>query len=199
MYIRIIMGYKYNREDILNVGYDVFRRNGYHNVGINQILKESGIPKGSFYNFFESKQDFAQQVIRQYGETNTCWMRDFFEDCTLSPIECLKSFYAMMMNLNEEDEYSGGCLVNNMSVEVGRQNDIIGSEANTHFVGWLNVLATVIEKGQEANEITIEFSALELAEYLHAGFYGVLSRTKVTRNRVYMDIWFEITFKFISI
>ncbi len=192
------MGYKYEKEDILNVGLDVFRRNGYHNVGINQILKESGIPKGSFYNFFESKEDFAQQVIRQYGETNTCWMKEFFEDCSLSPIECLKSFYTYMMNLNEEDEYCGGCLVNNMSVEVGRKSDPIGAEANQQFIGWLNVLASVISKGQDDNEITKEFSALELAEYIHAGFYGVLSRAKVTRNRVYMDVWFQMTFKFIQ-
>ncbi len=192
------MGYKHNKEDILEVGYDVFRRNGYHNVGINQILKESGIPKGSFYNFFESKEDFAQQVIKQYGENNACWMKDFFDDCLLSPIECLKSFYDMMIHLNEKDEYSGGCLVNNMSVEVGRQSDVLASEANQHFVGWLNVLASVIAKGQDLNEITKDFSALELAEYLHAGFYGVLSRTKVTRNRTYMDIWFKMTFEFIK-
>ena len=182
------MGYKYNKEDILNVGFDVFRRNGYHNVGINQILKEAGIPKGSFYNFFETKEDFAQQVIKQYGESNGCWMKDYFDDCSLSPIECLKSFYAMMIDLNEKDDYSGCCLVNNMSVEVGRQNNAIASEANTHFVGWLNILASVVAKGQDLKEITNEFTPLQLAEYLHAGFYGVLSRTKVTRNRVYMDI-----------
>ncbi len=192
------MGYKHNKEDILKVGYEVFRINGYHNVGINQILKESGIPKGSFYNFFESKEDFAQQVIHQYGENNKCWMEDFFENCDLSPIECLKSFYSFMMNLNEEDKYSGGCLVNNMSVEVGHRSDVIGAEANLHFVGWLNVLAMEITKGQDAGEITKNFSALELAEYMHAGFYGVLARTKVTKNRVYMDIWFEMTFKFIE-
>ena len=46
------MGYKHDKEDILAVGYDVLRKNGYHNVGINQILKEAGVPKGSFYNFF---------------------------------------------------------------------------------------------------------------------------------------------------
>ena len=192
------MGYKHNKEDILNVGYDIFRRNSYHNVGINQILKESGIPKGSFYNFFESKEDFAIQVMRTYGESNKCWIKEFFDGCELSPIECLKSFYSMMITLNEDDNYSGGCLINNMSVEVGRQNDTIASEANQHFLGCLNILSSIISRGQASNEITKKFSALELAEYLHAGFYGVLARTKVTRNRVYMDIWFDMTFEFIQ-
>ncbi|WP_046756004.1 TetR/AcrR family transcriptional regulator [Kordia jejudonensis] len=192
------MGYKYKIEDILNVGYDIFRKNGYHNVGINQILKECGIPKGSFYNFFKSKEDFAQQVINQYGLSNQKWMEDFFKESKLTPIESLKYFYSTVMNMNEEDNYAGGCLINNMSMEVGRNNDNLGSEANQQFIGWLNVLASIIKKGQQLGEITTEYTSLELAEYLHAGFYGTLSRTKVTRSRVYMDIWLDITFNFIK-
>lgn len=192
------MGYKHNKEEILDIGYDVIRRNGYHNVGINQILKEAGIPKGSFYNFFESKEDFAQQVVKRYGENNRCWIEKYFEDCQMSPVECLKSFYVMMINYNVEDDYAGGCLVNNMSVEVGRTSDVLGKESNDQFKSWLEVLSDIISKGQKANEITTAFSAAELAEYVHAGFYGVLARTKVTRNRTYMDIWLDMTFKFIK-
>ncbi len=192
------MGYKYNKEDILNVGYEVFRKNGYHNVGINEILKESGIPKGSFYNFFESKEDFAQQVINQYGLSNQSLMEKFFEESSLTPIESLKSFYAMVMDMNEQDNYAGGCLVNNMSMEVGRNIDNLGAAANQHFIGWLNVLAPIIDKGQKLEEIITAYSPMELAEYLHAGFYGALSRTKVTRSRVYMDIWLDITFNLIK-
>ncbi|XLS30283.1 TetR/AcrR family transcriptional regulator [Flavobacteriaceae bacterium M23B6Z8] len=192
------MGYKHNKEEILDIGYDVIRRNGYHNVGINHILKEAGIPKGSFYNFFESKEDFAQQVIQRYGENNRCWIEQYFENCKLSPIECLKSFYAMMINYNVEDEYAGGCLVNNMSIEVGRNNDTLGEESNKQFKSWLEVLSAVIKKGQDAGEITNAFEPTELAEYIHAGFYGVLSRTKVTRNRIYMDAWHKMTFQFIK-
>ncbi len=193
------MGYKYNKEDILDVGYDVLRRNGYHSVGINQVLKESGIPKGSFYNFFESKEDFARQVIERYGCSNLTWMQGFFEDSKRSPLESLKAFYAYMIKVNEEDAYSGGCLVNNMSMEIGRNNDLLASETNQQFIGWLNVLAAVAQKGQEQGEITKKYSPLELAEYLHAGFYGTLSRSKVTRSRVYMDTWYEMTFEFISV
>ncbi|XLS27667.1 TetR/AcrR family transcriptional regulator [Flavobacteriaceae bacterium M23B6Z8] len=192
------MGYKYKKEDILNVGYEIFRKSGYHNVGINEILKESGIPKGSFYNFFNSKEDFAQQVISKYGISNQNWIESFFKESTLSPINSLKAFYTIVMDMNEQDDYKGGCLINNMSMEVGRNNDKLGSEANQHFIGWLNVLAPIIAKGQDIGEITTDYSSLELAEYLHAGFYGTLSRTKVTRSRVYMDTWLEITFNLIK-
>ena len=64
------MGYKHQAEDIINTGMELIRTKGYHNVGINEILKASNIPKGSFYNFFESKEDFARQVVAYYGKNN---------------------------------------------------------------------------------------------------------------------------------
>lgn len=191
------MGYKHNKEDILNVGYNVLRKNGYHGVGINQILKESGIPKGSFYNFFESKEDFAQQVVRQYGCSNESWIANYFEQSVSSPVESLKAFYRVVIKMNEDDDYAGGCLVNNMSIEVGGTNDVIAAEADEHFVSWLRVLAGVIEKGQKNGEIIKKFEPMELAEYLHAGFYGALSRSKVTRSKTYLESWLTMTFNFI--
>ncbi len=192
------MGYKYNKEDILNVGFDVFRRNGYHSVGINQILKESNISKGSFYNYFESKEDFALQVINHYGISNCKWIQSFLEEFQGSALEKLKAFYNTLMDMNEKDDYSGGCLINNISMEVGRNNDILGFEANDHFTHWLQVLAKFVAQGQKDGEIKTVYSPLEIAEYLHAGFYGVLSRTKVTRNRIYMNTWFKMSFDFIK-
>ncbi|WP_075343484.1 TetR/AcrR family transcriptional regulator [Tenacibaculum agarivorans] len=192
------MGYKHNIEEILDVGYDVLRKNGYHNVGINKILKEAGIPKGSFYNFFESKEDFAYKVIERYGETNAEWMQSFFNRSEVSPLESLKSFYRFMIETNEKDDFLSGCIVNNMSIEIGRINDTMALKANEQFMSWLRILTDVVRKGQELEEITIKFTALEIAEYLHAGFYGTFSRMKVLRNKDYMDVWFKLSFEFIK-
>ncbi|MDF1697804.1 MAG: TetR/AcrR family transcriptional regulator [Saprospiraceae bacterium] len=192
------MGYKHSIEEILDIGYDVLRKNGYHNVGVNQILKEAGIPKGSFYNFFESKEDFAIKVVNRYGESNAKWMEVFFENPQLSPMESLKSFYKFMIDTNEKDEFLSGCIVNNMSIEIGRISDTMATSANEQFLSWLDILASVVQKGQELKEITTKFTALEIAEYLHAGFYGTFSRMKVTRNRKYMDIWYKLSFEFIK-
>ncbi|MEM7513995.1 MAG: TetR/AcrR family transcriptional regulator, partial [Bacteroidota bacterium] len=64
------MGYKHQAEDIINTGMELIRTKGYHNVGINEILKASNIPKGSFYNFFDSKEDFAKKALNSYGSSS---------------------------------------------------------------------------------------------------------------------------------
>lgn len=192
------MGYKHNKEDILETGYHVLRKNGYHGVGINQILQEAGIPKGSFYNFFESKEDFARQVLHQHGDQQASWIASFFEQASGSPTENLYAFYETLIALNEQDDFLSGCLVNVMSNEVGRTNDKLAAEANQCFIGWITIIASEIAKGQQAGEITKAFSALELAEFMHSGVYGAFARMKVTRSRVYLDIWKEMTFAFIK-
>ncbi len=192
------MGYKHNKEEILEVGYQVIRKNGYHHVGINQILKEAGIPKGSFYNFFESKEDFAKQVITHYGQNNTIWLTSYFNESKETPLKTLRSFYGLLIQYNEEDDYASGCLINSMGNETGRLYDDLADASNTQFSEWIDVIAQVVQKGQEIGEITKKFTASEIAEYLHLGMYGTFFKMKVTRSRAYMDTWLEMTINFIK-
>ncbi len=191
------MGYKHNKEDILETGYHVLRKNGYHKVGINEILKEAGIPKGSFYNFFESKEDFAVQVIQQYGRSNRQWIEQFFQQ-EMSPLTLIKAFYKHLIDLNEQDDYASGCLVNAMSNETGRLYDKLAEVSDESFESWIEVIAEVIKKGQDSEEITKAYTAKELAEFLHTGMYGTFARMKITRSRKFMDQWFDMSMKFIE-
>ena len=60
-------------DGILEIGADLILKNGYNNVGLNKILETANIPKGSFYYYFKSKEDFGIQVIKYYSE-NSAWL-----------------------------------------------------------------------------------------------------------------------------
>jgi AcrR family transcriptional regulator len=51
------------RDQILECGYDLFSRHGFHGVGLDRILAEVGVTKTTFYNHFESKDDLVLAVI----------------------------------------------------------------------------------------------------------------------------------------
>ena len=70
---------KHSKEEIINKGIELMRKNGYHGTGVQQVLKECHIPKGSFYHFFESKQDFALQAIDQYADDTIQHLMSIFE------------------------------------------------------------------------------------------------------------------------
>lgn len=193
------MGYKHHKEDIVSIGAELFRKQGYHNVGINDILKSCKIPKGSFYNFFESKEDFAVQVLEKYAKGSLEMIKGSLARTDLSPLGRLKDFYKNIIHNNIEDGCNSGCLLNNMSIELGGTNDRLSKITDEKFRELVDILAETVEEGQEMGEITKKQSAKELAEYLHSGFFGALSRMKVNRNPVYLNQWHKMTFELISI
>jgi TetR/AcrR family transcriptional repressor of nem operon len=48
-----------NRENLLNQGVSMLMGQGYHGTGLQEILDAVNIPKGSFYNYFGSKENFG--------------------------------------------------------------------------------------------------------------------------------------------
>src|SRR5664279_1578513 len=55
-----------NRENLLNQGVALLMQQGYHGTGLQEILDAVQIPKGSFYNYFGSKENFGAAVIEHY-------------------------------------------------------------------------------------------------------------------------------------
>ena len=72
------MNLKHDKEKILQSGEALFRAKGYHATGINEVLKSSGVSKGSFYNYFDSKEDFALQVVDLYGNATADIIQYYF-------------------------------------------------------------------------------------------------------------------------
>ncbi|PTM87759.1 TetR/AcrR family transcriptional regulator [Mycoplana dimorpha] len=54
------------KERMLNARLSMLLRHGFNDLGIKAVLKQTGVPKGSFYHHFASKEDFALQVIGRY-------------------------------------------------------------------------------------------------------------------------------------
>jgi TetR/AcrR family transcriptional repressor of nem operon len=193
------MGYKYQKEDIIALGSELIRKNGYHNVGINEILKTCAIPKGSFYNFFSSKEDFITQSIQSYNLKSLDLIRSFLEANEPSPTQRLRNFYGYMLDVNNKEGCNAGCLINNLSIELAGTNAPIAKIIDEQFQEAITEIASCVQEGQELGEITKKFSALYIAEYIHAGIGGAFARMKAQGNRTYLDKWYTMTFDFIAV
>ena len=189
---------KYEVEDILSVSRDLIRKQGYHNTGINDILKTTNIPKGSFYNFFNSKEDFMVELLDFYGKGTLDNMVAVMGDTSKEPLDRIEFFYKMMANYNAEEGCVAGCMVNNTLGEVAGLSLKIANACNKQFDGWMEVIARIIEEGQEKGQINDDYPALELAEFAHQNFFGALSRMKATRSLRPTDISIKMTIDFLS-
>ena len=188
----------YNKEEIIKQGVELFRVQGYHNTGISDILTTCDIPKGSFYNYFKSKEGFCIITLDYYGDDQLVFMRNTLMNAGSSPIDRLKVFYNSLIRKYSQESVLSGCLIHNISNEAGGLNEQLAEAANRNFNKWINILARVVAKGQAVSEIRNDMGALEIAEYLHGSFYGMLSRMKATRNANNLEDWLRMTLDFIA-
>ena len=192
------MKQKHNINKILENGLELIREKGYHNTGIDEILKVNQIPRGSFYNFFKSKEDFVLKVLHKYTDQQIKWVEEILYDQSRAVIERLQYFYIKLIAGNLEENYRKGCLVGNLAQEMGGLSETISKEADESLNRITEVIMACIQKGQDAGEIRSDYSSHDLAEYLHNSFYGFLLRSKAGRNSKHFDIFMEMVFNFIK-
>jgi TetR/AcrR family transcriptional repressor of nem operon len=56
------------REKLLDQGVALLMEQGYHGTGLQELVRNVGVPKGSFYNYFPSKEAFSAEVVKHYIE-----------------------------------------------------------------------------------------------------------------------------------
>ena len=91
---------KHNKEEIIEVGQELFRKRGFNNTGVDYILKTSGTPKGSFYNFFKSKEEFGVEVLKHYTDRQYNYFKELLENFSFTPLTRLKAFYNALIKGN---------------------------------------------------------------------------------------------------
>lgn len=189
---------KHNKEDILEKGEILLRTQGYNKTGINEILKASGIPKGSFYNFFDSKEDFGLQVLAHYSNGIIQFIERLLKDKSRSPLERLKAFYRDLLDTNKAEQCANGCLLVNMSAEMGGLSESFAKATQKHYQEWLNIIAECIAEGQAKGEINRNYDPMELADYTHSNFSGALVMMKSQRSLKPLERFYDMTFQFLQ-
>ena len=192
------MRQKHNKTAIIEEGIQLFREKGYHNTGVDDILKTCKIPSGSFYNFFKNKEGFAVQALDHYNQRYLEYLKQYLEDDSVSPIQRLKNVFQGNVNMHLEKECSVGCLLNSLTSEVGVTSPLIGEKIVADFSKNNEALAKTIQAGQDLGEIRKDFTATELADYLINGFAGATIRMKAGKTETPLNLFMKTAFEFIK-
>src|SRR5436189_2079852 len=63
------------KERILEAAEEIMLQKSFHSVGLNEILAAVKVPKGSFYHYFQSKEQFGVELLRHYVAEASAWKR----------------------------------------------------------------------------------------------------------------------------
>jgi TetR/AcrR family transcriptional repressor of nem operon len=177
-------------------------RTGYHGTSVRDIVATAGAPQGSFTNHFRSKEAFASEVLERYFVTVKGLVAQALDDASLTPRARLRRYLDIITGRLENDGFSRGCLIGDLSIEASGSSDPLRAQLETIFQEWRQPFAACIAAAQAAGEIASDCDPQELAEFLLASWQGAMLRMKVERSPAALDrfktIVFQTTFKELS-
>lgn len=170
------------RRAIVETGKGLFLERGYCGAGLTDILREAGIPKGSFYHFFASKQDFAEAVMRSYDEQFEDFFAACFGDRGLTPSQQLRTFFELSIERLAREGFRGGCLIGSLGQETGASARELAGLAERIIGRWQGLIEDCLDRAAKAQELTSDLPPAELAQFVINGWEGAMLRMRIARS-----------------
>ena len=170
------------REKLLDQGVKMLMDQGYHGTGIKEILEAVQVPKGSFYNYFGSKEAFAAEAITHYIEPFIDRLTAHLQDPQIDGLTALKNYYTELISEIEQADYKGGCLLGNLMGEMGDTSEICRHALMTAVERYNALQQTALERAQKQGSVRKDRSAKNMADLLANSWQGALLRMKIEKS-----------------
>jgi len=180
------------REQIVEAGLKCLLDRGFNGVGVKEITAAAGVPKGSFYNHFESKEALGAELVQHYGALSK--RREILADKSVPPLERLRLHYEALNRRLIASNFEQGCLLGNFSAEMAGQSRLIRESLARLFSRWTEDLEVAIADAQADGSISSNHSAADLAAFLLDAYEGTLLRARVERDRRPFDRFMQLAF-----
>lgn len=170
------------RELLLRTGLEVLTEKGFSATGIDEILSRVGVPKGSFYHYFDSKEDFGLRLIERYAQFFAKKLDRHLRNSALSPIERLRSFVDDAKEGMSRHAFRRGCLIGNLGQEMGSLPESFRAGLQDTFEDWQERLAACLSEAQQIGELSGGADAGQLATVFWIGWEGAVMRAKLEQS-----------------
>jgi TetR/AcrR family transcriptional repressor of nem operon len=171
-----------NRENLLNQGVTLLMEQGYHGTGLKEILEAVQIPKGSFYNYFGSKENFGAEVIQHYIEPFIKQLAAHLQQSDGDALGALQRYFDEGIAELEKANFKGGCLLGNLMGELGDTSDICQKSLQSAIKRYRDLLQSGLAKAQQQGTVRTDKSAEDMANLLVNSWQGALLRMKIEKS-----------------
>jgi TetR/AcrR family transcriptional repressor of nem operon len=178
---------KSKKEHILRAGLEVMKIHGYNGTSVKDIVDAAVVPKGSFYNYFPSKESFAVEALQAVADESLSASRDLLASGTGSPLQRLRSYFEQNASQACEDDFKVGCFFGNMCQEMSDSNEIIRGKVRQILVRNTELLEQVLDEAKAAGEIAAGADTGMIAEFVMNAWEGTLMRMKASKSREPLD------------
>ena len=182
------------KERLLQIGAKYVHLKGYNHTGLQEVLKEANVPKGSFYFYFKSKEEFGLAIIDVFI--------DFFEksigyslsDKSLSGLERIKAFIITTIGILNDNDFVGGCPIGNLSLEMGDLNENFRIKLSDAFSKMEEKIFECLKDAQSTQEISQSIDIKTSAAFILNSWEGAIVRAKAEKSKKPFEALEEMIF-----
>lgn len=178
-----------SRAVLVAEGSRLVRRVGYTDAGLGELLAAAGLPKGSFYNYFPSKEAFGVEVVAAFYAWHDRVLAELAE-AEGSPLGRLHAYFERLLDATRRSPPERwGCLLAMLALEKSATSEPLRAAVARSFACWQERLAALLRQAQAAGELEPAEDAGRLSALLLHGWEGALLRARLEREPWPLEHW----------
>lgn len=181
------------RDNILDHGQSIISRKGFSGVGLNEILIASGVPKGSFYHYFGSKEAFGEALLQRYFAGYLAELDRILSAPGLNMAQRLINYWQNWHVTQSLDDCQGKCLAVKLGAEVADLSEAMRMVMVRGTAGIMERIAQAIAAGGAEGSLPVYASPTAVAQALYQTWLGASLMAKVLRNTQPLEIAMSTT------
>ena len=171
-----------HKERLLRDGMKLVYADGFHGTTVDAGLAVSGVPKGSFYHHFGSKEVFAQALLDRYTEYQSALLGGWIKKDDLSTSARLTGYFTEVAAHFVRTGYQRACLAGKLSTEMGATSEAFRIPLSKSILGMKDDFTGLLEQGQQAGDVRTDRSAADMADGVLALIQGAFVVALSTRD-----------------
>jgi TetR/AcrR family transcriptional repressor of nem operon len=184
------------RNALLRAGVQVLSERGWDAAGLQRVLDLCGVPKGSFYHYFASKEDFGLAVIDAYDVYIHRRLAGSLDDAALDVFGRVQGVVDAGKRAMHKTAYTHGCLVGNLGQELAGIHPVLRDKLQEVMLRWEARMAACLQRGIAEGTLSATLDPLAAAGLFWIGWEGAVLRAKLARSGAPLDLfargWFAL-------
>jgi TetR/AcrR family transcriptional regulator, transcriptional repressor for nem operon len=174
--------YAATRDVLIRCGMELLTEQGFSSTGLDAVLKRATVPKGSFYHYFANKDAFGAAVMDAYDDYFKRKLDRWLLNQERAPLDRLADFIADASRGMRKHHFTRGCLVGNLSQELGALPADFRERLDAILVGWQERVARCLREAQAAGTISATLDVEQLAEFFWIAWEGAVLRARLVQS-----------------
>ncbi|MEM9025231.1 MAG: TetR/AcrR family transcriptional regulator, partial [Bacteroidota bacterium] len=183
---------------LLDRGTKLLWSKGYNGTSVNDIVKEAGIPKGSFYFYFNSKEDFAIKALKRYFGQLFQPALEILQDSNEPAIKRLRKYYEFRVQvLKDKFDCKMGCMASNLGNEMSEHNENIRKTVLEIQSRVKEYIVEVAQEAQHDGDIDPSVNVPDMIAFIEDAGKGAMVSMKEMRSAYPVDNYLNMIRKLI--